>query len=109
VAAVIARVTMPGTARAGEVIKIKALLRHAMETGYRVDASGVLIPRNIITRLTVDYDGERIFAMRFTQGIAANPYVAFATRATRSGTLVFLWEDEYGALVSLTKTLQVDA
>ncbi|MEX2481733.1 MAG: thiosulfate oxidation carrier complex protein SoxZ [Gammaproteobacteria bacterium] len=102
-----ARVSMPAEARAGEVVEIKALMRHPMETGYQVDAMGESIPRHIIERFTVSYDGERIFGMDLTQGVAANPFIAFTTRATRSGELVFTWEDDRGELSEVRKTLTV--
>ena len=57
-----ARVSMPAKATQGEVIKIKTLIRHRMETGYRVDTVGKSIPRDIVTKLTVTYGGVEVFA-----------------------------------------------
>ena len=102
-----ARVSMPAEAKAGDVIEIKALIRHRMETGYRVDSVGEAIPRHIVERFTVDYDGERVFAMDFTQGVAANPFIAFTTVATSSGDLVFTWTDDRGEVVTVTEHLTV--
>lgn len=42
------RVRVPRTASKGEVIEIKTLLSHPMETGYRRDDQGRIIPRHII-------------------------------------------------------------
>lgn len=102
-----ARVSMPADAKAGDVLEIKALIRHPMETGYRVDARGQPIPRHIIVRFSVAYDGEEVFRMDMTQGVAANPFVAFHTVATRSGELVFTWEDERGEVFTVRKQLTV--
>lgn len=102
-----ARVSMPDTAKKGEVVEIKALIRHRMETGYRVDSVGKPIPRHIVKRLTVTYDGEQVFAMDFTQGVAANPFIAFSTLATQTGELVFTWEDDLGEVVTVRKALTV--
>lgn len=102
-----ARVSMPAEAKRGEIIEIKTLVRHAMETGYRVDRVGALIPRDIIKRLTVAYRGVEIFGMDYTQGVAANPYLAFSTVATETGELVFTWEDQHGAEITVRKTLVV--
>ena len=104
-----ARVSMPAEAKAGEVLEIKALMRHPMETGYRVDSVGAPIPRHIVKRFSVVYDGEEVFAMDFTQGVAANPFIAFTTVATRSGELVFTWVDDLGETVSVSKSLTVTA
>lgn len=104
-----ARVSMPSEAKQGDIIMIKTLIRHTMETGYRVDATGQSIPRDIVTKLTATYNGAEIFAMDFTQGVAANPYIAFHTRALTSGELVFVWEDKNGPLATVRKTLAVTA
>jgi len=104
-----ARVSMPEQAKAGEIIEIKTLIRHRMETGYRVDSVGKKIPRHIVTKLEVSYAGEQIFAMDFTQGVAANPYVAFTTRAIETGDFDVLWKDSEGAVVRVEKKLTVTA
>ena len=85
------RIVMPATARKGEVIEIKTLIQHVMETGYRRDNVGKAIPRNIINRFVVMYDGEEIFRADVFPGVAANPYFAFSTTATRTGEVVFTW------------------
>lgn len=102
-----ARVSLPEAARPGEVLEIKALIRHPMETGYRVDSRGEPIPRHIVKRFTVAYDGALVFAMDLTQGVAANPFIAFTTVATVSGELVFTWEDDRGGVVTVTRRLTV--
>lgn len=102
-----ARVSMPAEAKAGDVLEIKALIRHPMETGYRVDSRGAPIARHIVTRFSADYDGEEVFRMDLTQGVAANPFIAFHTVATRTGELVFTWEDDRGGVVTVRKHLTV--
>ena len=102
-----ARISMPGEAKKGEIVEIKSLIRHPMETGYRVDAVGKPIPRHIIQRFTVTYAGETVFDMDLTQGVAANPFIAFYTVATETGELVFTWEDNRGEVVTVKKTLTV--
>ena len=39
------RVQVPRSAAKGEIVKIKALIEHQMETGLRRDSSGEVIPR----------------------------------------------------------------
>jgi sulfur-oxidizing protein SoxZ len=102
-----ARVSMPAEAKKGEIIDIKALIRHPMETGYRVDSVGKPIPRHIVKRFTVTYAGEEVFSMDLTQGVAANPFIAFSTIVTQTGELVFTWEDDLGETVTVSKTLTV--
>ncbi len=94
-----ARIVVPKSAARGEVIEIKTLIRHPMETGYRRDNVGQVIPRHIISRFVATYNGEEIFSADLTQGVAANPYLAFSTVAVASGEIVFTWTDDRGSSV----------
>ena len=91
-----ALINVPKTARPGQVIEIKTLISHVMETGYRHSTTGESIPRDILTRLTCSYNGKEIFSTTFFPAIAANPFVTFHTVATESGTLTFTWEGDNG-------------
>jgi sulfur-oxidizing protein SoxZ len=91
-----ALITMPQTAKRGEVIEIRALIAHPMETGVRHDAQGRLVPRNIITRFSCRYDNDVVFTADLYSAIAANPYLAFFTVATVSADLTFTWEGDNG-------------
>lgn len=102
-----ARVSMPSEASRGDVLEVKALIRHPMETGYRVDSRGQPIPRHIVRRFSVSYDGAEVFRMDLTQGVAANPFIAFTTVATRTGELVFTWGDDRGEVVTVRRHLTV--
>lgn len=84
------------TARRGEVITVKTLVQHKMESGFRYTTTGERIPRDIITSLVATWDGEEIWRADLTPAIAANPYVAFATRAESSGTLRVTWRGDKG-------------
>jgi sulfur-oxidizing protein SoxZ len=89
-------INVPAKARRGEVIEIKTLIAHPMETGYRVGLGGELIPRDIITTFVCTYNGEEIFRAEFARAIAANPYLTFFTTATASGTIAFQWTGDNG-------------
>ena len=91
-----ALLTVPKTARRGEVIEVRALIAHPMETGYRPGADGQTLPRDLIRRFTCRYDGEVVFAAELYAAVAANPYLAFTTVASASGTLEFVWEGDNG-------------
>jgi sulfur-oxidizing protein SoxZ len=86
----------PRTARRGEVIEIRTLIAHPMETGYRSGPDGRVLPRDILRRFTCRYDGEVVFAADLHPAIAANPYLAFHTVATVTGPLEFTWEGDNG-------------
>jgi sulfur-oxidizing protein SoxZ len=84
-------VSVPGRARRGEIIGIKALVGHVMETGFRHSETGVPIPRDIIRAFVCTYNGAEIFRADFHPAIAANPLIEFTTIATESGKLEFKW------------------
>jgi sulfur-oxidizing protein SoxZ len=100
-------INAPKTARRGEVIEIKTMISHPMETGYRRDSSGVAIPRNIINRFVCTYDGEQVFSAELFPAVAANPLIAFTTVALRSGTLAFSWTDDRGHTETTTVEITV--
>jgi sulfur-oxidizing protein SoxZ len=89
-------INVPAHAKRGEVIAIKTLISHEMETGFRYSASGALIPRNIITEFLCTYNGDEIFRARFYPAVAANPFLTFYTVATASGTITFTWTGDNG-------------
>lgn len=100
-------VTLPAEAKRGDVIEVRALIGHPMETGFRVGADGQRVPRDLIRRFTCRYDGEVVFAAELFAATAANPYLAFHTVATASGTLVLRWEGDNGFVHSETVALRV--
>ena len=77
-----ALIHMPASAKRGEIIEIRALIGHAMETGYRVGADGKVLARDIIRTFACNYNGEQVFGAELHQAISANPYIAFFTVAT---------------------------
>ncbi len=101
------RVSLPAEAKKGDIIEVKALIRHPMETGYRVDNVGQPIPRNIITLFTVHYGGAEIFRMDMYPAISANPFLSFSFRANATGELVFTWTDDTGQVWVERKSLTV--
>lgn len=101
------RIALPETAAPGTVVTVKALISHPMETGYRRDAVGKAIPRNILTRFRCRYDDESIIDIELNPGVAANPYLSFRFRALRSGTVHFEWTDQDGTVTREQRTLTV--
>jgi sulfur-oxidizing protein SoxZ len=91
-----ALINAPAKAKRGEAIEIKAMISHTMETGFRPDSTGRPIARDIITELVCQYNGEEIFRAELFPAIAANPFLAFFTVATESGTLSFEWTGDNG-------------
>jgi sulfur-oxidizing protein SoxZ len=103
-----ALINVPPTAKRGDIIEIKTLISHPMESGYRVGTNGSLIPRDIITVFTCTYNGAEIFRAELSPAIAANPFIAFFTTATESGTLAFQWSGDNGFTASDTAAITVE-
>jgi len=98
---------VPATARKGEVVEVRALIAHAMETGYRAGADGRILPRDIIRRFSCRYDGELVFSADLYPAVSANPYFAFFLTADGSGSLTFTWEGDNGFAQTETVTITV--
>jgi sulfur-oxidizing protein SoxZ len=101
-------VNVPATAKRGEVIEIRTLAGHVMETGFRRTQNGELIPRDILTAFSCRYNGEEVFRADLHPAIAANPLISFSTVATESGTLEFLWTGDKNISVTHTAKITVE-
>jgi sulfur-oxidizing protein SoxZ len=101
-------INLPPRAKRGEIIEIKTLIAHPMETGYRLDTTGTAIPRDIISRFVCIYNGDEIFRAELFPAIAANPFIAFFTTATESGELVFSWTDDHGQTQTEVRQITVE-
>ena len=94
-----ALVKVQARARRGEVIDITAMVAHPMETGFRTGENGQILPRHIVRFFVCRYDDVEVFRAEFFPAITANPYIAFTTIATRTGTLEFRLIDDRGVEV----------
>jgi sulfur-oxidizing protein SoxZ len=100
-------VNVPAQAKRGEVIEIRTLAAHPMETGFRRTQTGELIPRDIIRSLVCTYNGVEVFRAELHPAIAANPLVTFTTLALESGTLEFRWTGDNGFSATQTASIKV--
>jgi sulfur-oxidizing protein SoxZ len=91
-----ALISVPAKARRGDVIALRTLISHPMETGFRHTNLGERVPRSIITTFVAIYNGEEIFRAALYPAISANPFITFHTVATESGTLEFKWTGDNG-------------
>ncbi|MBD8890025.1 thiosulfate oxidation carrier complex protein SoxZ [Roseibium litorale] len=101
------RVKVPKTAAKGEVITLKTLISHPMESGQRKDKEGNLIPRKIINKFTCEYNGQSVFSCDLDPAVSANPYLEFTAKVEESGTFKFTWVDDDGSVYSAENELKV--
>jgi len=101
-------VNVPARAKRGEIIGIKALIGHVMETGFRHTETGAVIPRDIIRTFVCSYNGEEIFRADFHPAVAATPLLAFTTIATARGKLEFKWTGDNGFSAAESAAITVE-
>lgn len=101
------RIKLPKKVSRNEVIEVKALVRHVMETGNRKDAEGNPIPRNIIHTFTAHFEGELVFHASLGPSISANPYISFFMRVPGPGTFTMTWIDDVGSIITEHAKLNV--
>ena len=83
-------------AKKGDIVEVKALVSHIMETGQRKDAQGQTIPRKILNKFTCTVAGKQVFQADFEPAVSANPYIQFKFKAEESGPVVLTWVDDSG-------------
>ena len=103
-----ALINVPAKAKRGDIIEVKTLMSHVMETGYRHMASGEIVPRDIITSFTCRYNGTEIFRADLFPAIAANPFIAFFTTAIASGKFEFEWIGDNGFSETASASILVE-
>lgn len=98
--------TVPTTAKAGDIIELRALIQHPMETGYRRSSEGVMMARDLIRNFTCHFveagasgkagESELVFEAKLFAAVSANPYLSFHTTAFASGSFLFVWAGDNG-------------
>ena len=94
-----ARIKLPESAKVGDVIEVKTLISHVMETGQRKDAEGKTVPRSIINLFTATFAGAEVITAELHPGISANPYLSFFMKVPGPGEFEFTWVDDAGTKV----------
>lgn len=101
------RVKVPKKASAGDVITIKTLISHKMESGQRKDKEGKIIPRKIINKFEATFNGQPVFSADVHAGVSSNPYLEFTAKVNESGKFGFAWTDDDGSVYTEEKEIVV--
>lgn len=80
----------------GHITRVRLLIQHPMETGFRFDVDGQAVPKNVIHTLTAQWEGLQVFKATFGSGISADPYLEFQVHTPQSGELLLQWIDDNG-------------
>ena len=103
-----ALINVPAKAKRGDVIEIRTLTSHIMETGFRHTVDGKLVPRDIITSFTCRFNGSEIFRADLFPAVAANPFITFFATATESGKFEFEWIGDQGFSETASASISVE-
>jgi sulfur-oxidizing protein SoxZ len=98
---------MPESARPGEVIEIRALVEHPMESGFRLDNTGKVIARHIVESFVCTYNGAEVFRAQLHPAVSTNPFFTFYVVAAGSGEFTFTWKDDQGGIATTKRPLVV--
>ncbi len=101
------RLQVPPEVKRGEAFNVRVIVQHPMETGFRRDYDGKVIPLHIVDRLACRYAGREVFRVELGSGIAANPYFVFPVVATESGDITVEWSDDRGESGRVSAMLRV--
>ncbi|MGF1562404.1 MAG: thiosulfate oxidation carrier complex protein SoxZ [Geminicoccaceae bacterium] len=101
------RIRAPKSASAGEIVEIKTLISHNMESGVRKDSDGNVIPRQIINKFVATYNGNEVFSADWHPALSANPYLSFMMRIDESGELNISWTDDDGTVYEKGASIEV--
>lgn len=100
-----ARLLLPARVAPGDVVVVRLLIQHPMETGLRHDVDGKRIARHVLTSVRCEFDGREVFRAEISSGLSANPLLEFPVRVTRAGEWRVSWEDDRGARFELRQTM----
>ena len=101
------RIKLPDTIKSGDVIEVKTLVSHVMETGQRKDKDGKAIPRNIINAFTASFDGKTVFEAKLAPGTSSNPFISFHMKVSGPGDLTLTWVDDAGVKIAETVPVKI--
>ena|SRR6516165_2563239 len=100
------RIRLPDSVTIGEIIEIKTLMAHPMETGARRNADGTLVPRLLLHTFEARFQGKEVFRAALHTGTAANPFISFFMKVPGPGEFEFIWIEDGGGRTIERKTLK---
>jgi sulfur-oxidizing protein SoxZ len=81
----------------GDVVAVKVLMSHIMETGQRKNPAGEPIPAHFIQTVTVTYQDRTVLSAQWGPAVSANPFLSFKFQGGQKGEkLKISWADNKG-------------
>ncbi len=80
------------------VATVRCILRHPMETGFRIDPeSNQLVPAHYIEQVFCHHNDELVLQCDWSRAVSKNPYLSFSFSGANSGdTIRISWRDNLG-------------
>lgn len=81
----------------GDLVEVKALIKHPMETGLRKDSkTGEKIPAHYIQEVVVEANGKVVMAADWNGSVSKNPYLSFSYKGASGDKVKLSWTDNKG-------------
>ncbi|HMN73407.1 MAG TPA: thiosulfate oxidation carrier complex protein SoxZ [Rhodoblastus sp.] len=79
------------------VTEVKVLMNHEMETGFRKDSSGNVVPAWFINEVVAKLNGKEVMTAQWGPSVSKNPYLAFKIKGGKAGDKIAItWTDSKG-------------
>lgn len=90
----------------GDVVDVRVLFGHEMETGQRKDSSGNIIPAHFIQTVSATYQGRTVLSAQWGPAVSKNPFLSFKFKGGAKGEKIKVeWIDNKGATRSDEATI----
>lgn len=81
----------------GAFAEVKVLINHPMESGFRKDESGNIIPAHYIETVKVSLNEKPLFKANWGPAISRNPFLGCRVKGAKAGdTVSITWVDNKG-------------
>jgi sulfur-oxidizing protein SoxZ len=80
----------------GDVVEVKVLIRHDMETGQRKDASGKAIPAHFIQTLVAKSNDKVVLDAHMGTAVSKDPFLSFKFKGAKGDKVTVTWTDNKG-------------
>ncbi len=91
----------------GDVVTVKVLIKHPMESGRRKDEAGNVIAAKYVTTTTAHVAGVQVFELNSGAGVSKNPFIQFKLEGRAAGDVIDLkWTDSAGDTEESSVTLK---
>jgi len=90
-----------------DVVTVKALMNHPMETGLRkIKETGKLVPAHHITEISVTANGKEVLGANWSGGVSKNPYLAMKYAGAKGDEISLTWKDNKGGTETVTSKVK---